>query len=209
MSLPSFAVCGAKDNIRAPHRTRSPHGTLDEAGAPGLVSSPDPRTPVSVSDHKIGVLFVCLGNICRSPLAEALFREAVREEGLADRFRIDSAGTSGYHDGEPPDARTTATAQRRGVTVGGVSRRVTAADVDAFDYLVVMDADNLREVRRLTGGREAPTVVRLREFDPQASGDLDVPDPYFGGPDGFDRVHDIVERSARGLLAHIRREQGL
>lgn len=158
----------------------------------------------------IGVLFICLGNICRSPLAEALFREAVSEAGLADRFRIDSAGTSGYHDGEPPDRRTTEVARQRGVSVAGTSRRVTAADPESFEYLVVMDADNLREVERLVAGMDGQhRVVRLREFDADAHGDLDVPDPYFGGPRGFEDVHELVERATRGLLDHIREEHGL
>lgn len=163
-----------------------------------------------MADERIGVLFVCLGNICRSPLAEALFRGAVSDAGLEGRFRIDSAGTSGYHDGEPPDARTTETARRRGVAVAGASRRITTTDLDAFDYIVVMDAENLREVQRLAHGRRVEgRIVRLREFDASAAGDLDVPDPYFGGPDGFEVVHEIVERSARALLERIREEQGL
>ena len=162
-----------------------------------------------MSEDTIGVLFICLGNICRSPLAEALFRKTVVDEGLESRFRIDSAGTSGYHDGEPPDARTTDTARRRGVEVAGRSRRVTGADIETFD-LVVMDAENLRNVERLVAGNGAtPRAVRLREFDPEAEGDLDVPDPYFGGPRGFEEVHEMVERAARGLLEHIRREHGL
>lgn len=163
-----------------------------------------------MTDGKIGVLFVCLGNICRSPLAEALFRKAVTEASLGDRFRIDSAGTSGYHDGEPPDARTTETARRRGVTVAGASRRITGADVESFDYLVVMDAENLREVQRLARERSRPgKIVRLREFDPGADGELDVPDPYFGGPQGFENVHNMVEGAARRLLERIREEHGL
>ena len=163
-----------------------------------------------MSDERIGVLFVCLGNICRSPLAEALFRKAVSDAGLDGRFRIDSAGTSGYHDGEPPDARTTETARRRGVAVTGTSRRITPGDLEAFHYVVVMDAENLAEVRRLAHGRGvAAEIVRLREHDGDAGGDLDVPDPYFGGPDGFEAVHDLVERSARGLLDRIREERGL
>jgi protein-tyrosine phosphatase len=163
-----------------------------------------------VTDHPISVLFVCLGNICRSPLAEAVFRAAVAEQGLQDRFLIDSAGTSGYHDGDPPDRRTTAVAARRGVAVSGTSRQLTDADLDSFDYLIVMDAHNVVNVRRLAGaGRESPEVRLLREFDPEAGSDLDVPDPYFGGPDGFEDVHDLVERSARGLLRHLLTRHGL
>ncbi len=160
-------------------------------------------------DPDISVLFVCLGNICRSPLAEALFRDAVTEAGLQDRFRVDSAGTSGYHDGEPPDRRTTAVAAARGVTVRGVSRRVTERDLASFDYIIAMDADNRREVEALRGRSRQPQVRLLREFDPRADGDLDVPDPYFGGPRGFEDVHDMVDRSARALLRHIRQERRL
>lgn len=174
----------------------------------------EPRHPVS--ENPISVLFVCLGNICRSPLAEAVFRQTVIEAGLEDRFRIDSAGTSGWHDGEPPDERTTATATRRGVQVTGTSRRVTEADVAEFDYLVAMDADNLREVEALIEATsvdgDGPAAHLLREFDPEVGtdpGDLEVPDPYFGGPRGFDDVHDLVERSARGLLEFLREEHGL
>ncbi len=166
-----------------------------------------------MTDQPIAVLFVCLGNICRSPLAEAVFRQIVTEEGLADRFRIDSAGTSGWHDGEPPDERTRAVAARRGVEVAGSSRRVTEADVAAFDYLVAMDADNLAEVEALIGRTHmdghAPAARLFREFDPEADGNPDVPDPYFGGPDGFDNVHDLVERSARGLLAYLKEQHSL
>lgn len=166
-----------------------------------------------MSDETISVLFVCLGNICRSPLAEAVFRQTVVEHDLEHRFHVDSAGTSGYHDGEPPDSRTREVAARRGVDVRGSSRRVTTADVDAFDYLIAMDVDNLREVERLieeaAPDGDRPRAHLLREFDPEARGDLEVPDPYFGGPRGFDNVHDLVERSARGLLAHLRERHGL
>ena len=161
----------------------------------------------------ISVLFVCLGNICRSPLAEAVFRQVATEEGIESRFRIDSAGTSGYHVGEPPDSRTAATAARRGVEVTGSSRQITGRDVESFDYLVAMDADNLREVERLVEragvGDDGPAVHLFREFDPEADGDLEVPDPYYGGPSGFDDVHDLVERSARGFLEHLRQRHDL
>ncbi|MDX1674709.1 MAG: low molecular weight protein-tyrosine-phosphatase [Longimicrobiales bacterium] len=161
----------------------------------------------------ISVLFVCLGNICRSPLAAAVFRQVATEEGVESRFRIDSAGTSGYHNGEPPDSRTTATAARRGVEVTGTSRQITGTDVEEFDYLVAMDADNLRAVERLVErvgvGDDGPAVHLFREFDPEAAGDLEVPDPYYGGPRGFDDVHDLVERSAHGLLEHLRERHDL
>lgn len=162
------------------------------------------------AEPPLSVLFVCLGNICRSPLAEALFRKAVADERLEHRFRIDSAGTSGYHDGDPPDRRTTAVARERGVDVSGVSRRVTGADVEGFDYLIVMDEQNRRDVETLLDGvPDAAEVRLLREFDPEHDGDLDVPDPYFGGGRGFETVHDIVERSTRALLDHLRRTHGL
>lgn len=163
-----------------------------------------------MSSQPISILFVCLGNICRSPLAEAVFRYVVEEAGLEARFRIDSAGTSGYHDGEPPDRRTTAVATRRGVRMGGTSRQVTEDDLEAFDYLVVMDHSNRQEVERLKEGAAGSAEVRLfREFDPEANGDLEVPDPYFGGPDGFEDAHDLVERSARGLLDYLTEHHGL
>ena len=153
------------------------------------------------------ILFVCLGNICRSPLAESIFRHVARERGVEHLFEIDSAGTSGYHAGSPPDSRSVATARARGVEVVGRSRMLTRDDLAAFDYIVAMDAENLSEVRDLqarVGG--AARVHRLREWDPEP-GDHDVPDPYYGGPRGFEAVHDLVERSCRGLLDHLLRER--
>jgi protein-tyrosine phosphatase len=159
---------------------------------------------------EVSVLFVCLGNICRSPLAEAVFRGVVEEAGLADRFRIDSAGTSAYHAGDPPDRRTAEVAGRRGVRVTGTSRQITESDFGAFDYIVVMDRENLRAVQRLAAGQANPPEIRLfRDFDPSASDDREVPDPYYGGPDGFEQVHELVDRAARGLLHHLRERQGL
>jgi len=157
----------------------------------------------------IRVLFVCLGNICRSPLAEAVFRHLVDQRGWTDRFDIDSAGTSGWHRGAPPDARSTETARRRGITLAGRSRKVVASDLRTFDYVIAMDAENraaLDELRGRSGG--TAQLRQLREFEPDADS-LDVPDPYYGGPRGFDDVHDIVERGCAGLLAHIAAERGL
>lgn len=160
-------------------------------------------------DERIAVLFVCMGNICRSPLAEAVFRHLVRERGLEDRFFIDSAGTSGYHRGSPPDRRSAETAQRRGIELTGGSRQLATADLRRFDYVVAMDADNLEGIQALqqrAGG--TARVARLREWDPDPDHG-NVPDPYYGGPGGFDDVHDIVERGVAGLLEHISREHGL
>jgi protein-tyrosine phosphatase len=157
----------------------------------------------------IRVLFVCLGNICRSPLAEAVFRHQVRERGLETRFEIDSAGTSGYHDGDPPDRRSTETARRRGVELTGRSRMVSAEDLRRFDYVIAMDAENEAALRDLLAGSGGTARVhRLREWDPQP-GHGDVPDPYYGGARGFDDVHDIVERASAGFLAHVVRAHGL
>jgi protein-tyrosine phosphatase len=150
---------------------------------------------------RISVLFVCLGNICRSPRAEGVFRHLASERGVAARFEIDSAGTSGYHAGDPPDARSVATARARGIVVAGRSRQLIADDLRRFDWLIVMDEENLREVEKLAS-RTPSTGARvhlLREWDANGTG-LGVPDPYYGGEQGFEKVQDIVERSCEALL---------
>src|SRR6185437_12575899 len=124
---------------------------------------------------------ICLGNICRSPLAEGVFRALVREAGVEHAFEIDSAGTSDYHEGDMADPRTIEVARLRGIELTSRSRPVTAEDVERFDYLIVMDASNLHDVQRLAAQvRPEARIHRLREFDPEAGGDLDVPDPYYG-----------------------------
>ncbi len=162
------------------------------------------------SSERIGVLFVCLGNICRSPLAKSVFRQLVREAGVEDRFEIDAAGTSAYHIGEGPDARTVATARERGVEVDHAARQIHHTDFERFDYILVMDRENLRNVARLRD-RVAPhaEVGLLRQFDPEGTAHAEVPDPWFGAEDGFAEVHDIIDRSCRALLAHIREQQGV
>ena len=153
------------------------------------------------------LLFVCLGNICRSPTAEAVMRELVRREGLEDAVSVDSAGTGGWHVGAPPDRRSAAEARRRGIAMTGSARQVRAGDFAEFDLLLAMDRANHRELlaRAPTGAARA-RVRMLREFDPSAAAarDLDVPDPYYGEGDGFALVYDLVEAACRGLLAELR-----
>jgi protein-tyrosine phosphatase len=152
------------------------------------------------------VLFVCLGNICRSPTAEGVFRHHVREAGLHDRIEIDSAGTGGWHVGAPPDERATAAARRRGIALEGAARQVAAHDFEHYDLLLAMDRENHAELLRRAPHDEARARVRLfREFDAEshARGDLEVPDPYYGAERGFDDVLDMVERASRGLLAEL------
>jgi protein-tyrosine phosphatase len=160
--------------------------------------------------ERIGVLFVCLGNICRSPLAEGVFREVVARAGLADRFEIDSAGTSSYHTGDSPDPRTLEVAARRGVQLEHAARQVKDVDLERFDYVVAMDLANLGKLERLVSRAGGSAELHLlRAFDAEAGDDREVPDPYFGGERGFEDVHDMVERSCAGLLEHIRSEHAL
>jgi protein-tyrosine phosphatase len=160
----------------------------------------------------VRLLFVCLGNICRSPTAEGVMRSLVAQAGLSDVVEIDSAGTGGWHVGSPPDTRAIIAARGRGLTLGGVARTVTPADFEDFDLLLAMDRSNLADLRALAPGEEERATVRLlREFDPESvrAGDLDVPDPYYGAGGGFDEVLDIVHAACAGLLEHIRTEVGV
>jgi protein-tyrosine phosphatase len=156
------------------------------------------------------VLFVCLGNICRSPTAEGVMRKLVREAGLDDRITLDSAGTGGWHVGSAPDERATAAARARGIDLEGAARKVAPEDFERFDLILAMDRSNLRDLQELAPDPAARERVRLlREFDPASAGasDLDVPDPYYGGPGGFDEVLDLVGAACVGLLAQIRADQ--
>ena len=150
------------------------------------------------------ILFVCLGNICRSPLAEGVFRHLVEQEGLSERFFIDSCGTSGYHAGDPPDPGSVRVAAAHGIDLSGQrSRRLLASDLQSFDRVVCMDASNLRNARLLGTGR----IDRLRDWDPEGQGD--VPDPWGGGFDGFEQVYRIIHRCCEALLEELRREGDL
>jgi protein-tyrosine phosphatase len=151
------------------------------------------------------VCFVCLGNICRSPTAEGVFRHLVKEAGCSDRFTIESAGTAAYHAGEPPDRRSAATARRRGFELSGRAQPFRSGDFARFDYVIAMDRQNRADLRdSAPTPQDAARVVLLRSFDAQSPADADVPDPYYGGPDGFDHVVDICEAGCRGLLQHLR-----
>lgn len=181
-------------------------GSAGAATFPGIWR-PDPRCALA---KPIAVLFVCLGNICRSPLAEAVFRAVVRDAGLADRFEIDSAGTAGYHVGEPADSRTREVARSRDIELTGRARRIEPADLDRFDYILAMDESNLRSIQRLARSSRPGAVVQLlRSFDAEAGDESQVPDPYYGGQGDFEAVQTIVERACRGLLARIQEEHSL
>ena len=156
----------------------------------------------------VGVLFVCMGNICRSPTAEAVFRHKVKAAGLDDRIRIDSAGTGAWHVGNPPDSRAQATARQRGISMAGQeARKVQVGDFDRFDYVLAMDRDNLSDLRGLAQPRHHGKVFLFLDFASQVS-ESEVPDPYYGGPQGFEHVFDLVDAAAEGLLTEIRVKQG-
>jgi low molecular weight protein-tyrosine phosphatase len=154
----------------------------------------------------VRILFVCLGNICRSPTAEGTMRRLVADAGLSRRIEVDSAGTGSWHVGEPPDSRARIAAAARGIRLEGLARQVRTEDFATFDLLLAMDAANLRELRRLAPDARARSKVRLlRELDPLSAdaGDLDVPDPYHGATAGFEQVLDLVQAACQGLLAQI------
>jgi protein-tyrosine phosphatase len=158
-------------------------------------------------DGRVRLLFVCLGNICRSPTAEGVMRALVEREGLSDAIELDSAGTGSWHVGSLPDARASSAARARGLTLAGRARQVTRRDFADFDVILAMDRSNRGELDVLAPDAEARARVRLlREFDPVAArgGDLDVPDPYYGAAGGFEEVLDLVEAACTGLLAEIR-----
>jgi len=158
---------------------------------------------VNQQEATISVLFVCMGNICRSPTAEGAFRHVVEEAGLADKFLIDSAGTHAYHVGEPADRRARAAAEQRGISLDGIAaRRVESKDFQQFDYVLAMD--RLNHVT-LVDRADAEHHDKVRLFLEFAAGTEDeVPDPYYGGSAGFERVLDLVEEASRGLLETLR-----
>ena len=152
---------------------------------------------------KIRVLMVCLGNICRSPTAEAQLRRKVHEAGLDDRIEVDSAGTADYHVDSPPDRRAIAHGEKRGLAMRHLrGRQVERADFDRFDHVLAMDDDNLANLERLRPAGSRATLALLMSFAPEA-GAREVPDPYGGGAEGFEHVLDLTEAAADGFLRSI------
>jgi protein-tyrosine phosphatase len=155
----------------------------------------------------IRVLFVCMGNICRSPTAEGVFRKLHEELAPQLDLQVDSAGTHAYHIEERPDPRSYAAALDRDVDISGHrGRQATFQDFHDFDYVIAMDSDNLRRLQALRPKSSRAQLRLLLEYAPQA-GLLDVPDPYYGGPGGFERVLDLVEQGSRGLLQEIKKRE--
>ena len=151
------------------------------------------------------LLFVCLGNIIRSPLAEQLFSDLARRAGVADNYTVDSAGTGDWHSGESPDPRMVETATKHGLTLGGAARQVRPNDLGRFDLILTMDESNRADLLELARTPvQRPKIRMLREFDPQRD-ELDVPDPWYGGRGDFEQTYQIIERSVRGLLEALER----
>lgn len=162
------------------------------------------------SGRPVRVCFVCLGNICRSPTAEGVFRHLVAEGGLAGRIEIDSAGTADYHAGEAPDHRARAAGQRAGILIDGAARPFLRGDFARFDYVIAMDSSNRRDLMAIAPSAESAAKIRLlRSFDPVAPKDAPVPDPYYGDDAGFDHVLQLCRAACQHLLEEIRRERGL
>lgn len=154
----------------------------------------------------IKVLFVCLGNICRSPLAEAIFLRLVKEKGLENVVNCDSAGTSDYHIGEAPDLRTLSNALKNGLKINHSARQFIQADLEQYDYIIAMDQNNLLNINRLKTDLaiSSEKVWLMRDFEEDAElKSKDVPDPYFGGDKGFQNVYEILYRSNRNFLTHL------
>ena len=147
------------------------------------------------------VLFVCLGNICRSPLAEALFNKHVAEQGLQDKFMSDSCGTAAYHIGEQPDTRSRANAQENNLIYAHNARQLSINDYTEFDIIVPMDATNLANIKKFNSESNV-SIELMRDYDEGFEG-TDVPDPYFGGEKGFQDVFDILDRSTKALLDNL------
>jgi protein-tyrosine phosphatase len=156
-----------------------------------------------MSMPKSKVLFVCLGNICRSPLAEAIFKHKIRERKLANSFEGDSCGTANYHIGDTPDQRTIKNAEKNGVKIDHVGRQLTERDIESFDYILAMDKSNYNNIFKLANAEEhADKIHMMRDFDTDTKGG-EVPDPYYGAERGFQEVFEILDRSLDGFIDYL------
>lgn len=157
------------------------------------------------SDVKVSVLFVCMGNICRSPTAEGVFSKFVDDAGLTALVHIDSAGTHAYHRGSQPDYRACEAAERRGYSLTEIqARRVSSMDFESFDFIIAMDDDNLNHLRGEADEDHHAKISLLLDYS-ETGGLREVPDPYYGGLGGFEKVLDLVEQASRGLLDKVRK----
>jgi protein-tyrosine phosphatase len=156
------------------------------------------------------VCFVCLGNICRSPTAEGVFRGLLQQAGLEEQVAVESAGTAAYHIGSLPDRRSRAAARARGLDLSSRARQFAAEDWQRFDHVLAMDQENFEALAASAPSATARAKLRLfRALDPDAPARAEVPDPYYGGPEGFEHVLDLCEAASAGLLAELRRQYGL
>ena len=158
----------------------------------------------------IKVLFVCLGNICRSPLAEGLFLHKVQAQGLENRFKIDSCGTGGWHVGNLPDPRSQEVATHYGVDLPSRARKLQLEDFKIYDYILAMDRSNRRDLeeKMINVDKAKAQIFLMRDFDSQGKGH-DVPDPYYGGSNGFYDVYDMLDRSSEALLDYIKQQHNI
>ena len=159
--------------------------------------------PAAKSTKPTRLLFVCSGNICRSPLAEAIFKDQAKRAGLSDRFEIDSAGTHGFHEGDTADPRTRKVGLKNGLDVDSIARPVKDSDFDRFDLILAMDRGHLRELQSRAGTGRRARIQLMLEFDP-ASKSQDVADPYYGGEAGFDTMYSVLVPACRGLLESLK-----
>ncbi len=157
----------------------------------------------------ISVMFVCTGNICRSPSAHGVFRDLVEKESLSKHFIIESSGTQSYHAGEPPDSRSSQVALQRGYDLSDLrAQQLKSSDFETFDYLLAMDEGHYRNMMASCPSKHHEKVMMFLQFAPEFK-EIDVPDPYYGGEHGFDHVLDLVESACKGILQHVKQHHSL
>lgn len=166
------------------------------------MSSPIDRT--ITKEQPLKICFVCLGNICRSPTAEGVMQHLINEQNLESYFEIDSSGTSAYHVGESANSKSQQTAQKHGITLHSRARKFETSDLEYFDLILAMDSENLSNIRRMDAHNNySDKIGKLRDFDPRPE-DGNIPDPYYGGIDGFENVFQIVKRCCNNLLDELK-----